>query len=150
MFSCQKHELFTVSVMVDAYGKPIMFLRDRRAAMHPYPQRTMMFTGYYKPIRRSNNGGQATGVFAQGNAVSGEAYFSGLNTPYFRNGPRPIVEPEVPSTEVYATPEGTYNINGQEQEQSEDEYLKKQFQEGGQQQPEDEEYFPQDSSNSQV
>lgn len=69
-------------------------------AVRPYPHRTMMFTGYYRPIRRTSNDGQATGVFAQGNAVSGEAFFSGVHTPHLKGGPKPIEESEISSTEA--------------------------------------------------
>jgi len=61
-----------------------------------------MFTGYYRPIRRTSNGGQATGVFAQGNAVSGEAFFGGR--PHLKDGPEPIEESEVSSAEAQAAP----------------------------------------------
>lgn len=63
-----------------------------------------MFTGYYRPIRRTNNGGQATGVFAQGNAVSGEAFFGGMHTPHLKGGPEPIEESEVSSANAQAAP----------------------------------------------
>ncbi|XP_014484200.1 PREDICTED: AT-rich interactive domain-containing protein 1B-like [Dinoponera quadriceps] len=104
-----------VSVMLDAYGNPIMVLREKRTVVHPYPQRAMMFTGYYRPVRRSNNGGQATGVFAQGNAVSGEAFFSGM--PHLGGGPEPIEE--VSSAEAQAAPasEEAYNEEEERQQQ---------------------------------
>lgn len=99
-----------VSVMLDPYGNPIVFLREKRTAVHPYPQRAMMFTGYYRPVRRSGNGGQATGVFAQGNAVSGEAFFGGMQTPHLKGGPEPIEEQEVSSAEAHAAPaDDSYN-----------------------------------------
>ncbi|XP_024893113.1 uncharacterized protein LOC112468237 [Temnothorax curvispinosus] len=92
-----------VSVTLDAYGNPVMFLREKRTAVRPYPHRTMMFTGYYRPIRRTSNGGQATGVFAQGNAVSGEAFLGGVrHTPHLKRGPEPIEESEVSSAEAQA------------------------------------------------
>ncbi|KAK2587670.1 hypothetical protein KPH14_003788 [Odynerus spinipes] len=94
-----------VSLMMDAYGNPILFVREKRTPVQPYPQRAMMFTGYYRPVRRSNNGGQATGVYAQGNAVSGETFFGGMHSPNFKNGPEPIQEPEVSSAEAQAAPE---------------------------------------------
>ncbi|KAI4492063.1 hypothetical protein M0802_010071 [Mischocyttarus mexicanus] len=94
-----------VSLMMDAYGNPVLFVREKRTPIPPYPQRAMMFTGYYRPVRRSNNGGQAGGVFAQGNAVSGEAFFGGMQTPNFKNDPEPIEEPEVSSAEAQAAPE---------------------------------------------
>ncbi|KAL0124692.1 hypothetical protein PUN28_006502 [Cardiocondyla obscurior] len=90
-----------ISVTMDAYGNPVMFLREKRTVLRPYPHRTMMFTGYYRPIRRTNNG-QATGVFAQGNSVSGEAFFGGV--PHLKNGPEPVEEPEVSSAEAQAAP----------------------------------------------
>ncbi|KYQ46745.1 hypothetical protein ALC60_14266 [Trachymyrmex zeteki] len=93
-----------ISVTLDTYGNPIMFLREKRTAVRPYPHRTMMFTGYYRPIRRTNNGGQATGVFAQGNAVSGEAFFRGMHTPHLKGGPEPTEESEVSSAEAQAAP----------------------------------------------
>ncbi|XP_011872850.1 PREDICTED: SKI family transcriptional corepressor 2 [Vollenhovia emeryi] len=94
-----------LSITLDAYGNPVMFLREKRAALRPYPHRTMMFAGYYRPIRRTSNGGQATGVFAQGNAVSGEAFFGDVHAPHFKDGPEPIEEPEVSSAEAQAAPE---------------------------------------------
>ncbi|XP_031840417.1 uncharacterized protein LOC116430420 isoform X2 [Nomia melanderi] len=93
-----------VSVMLDPYGNPIVFLREKRTPVQPYPHRAMMFTGYYRPVRRSSTGGQATGVFAQGNAVSGEAFFGGMQTPHLNNGPEPIEESEVSSAEAQAAP----------------------------------------------
>ncbi|XP_053996600.1 uncharacterized protein LOC128886070 [Hylaeus anthracinus] len=113
-----------ISVMLDPYGNPIVFLREKRTAVHPYPNRAMMFTGYYRPVRRSN-GGQATGVFAQGNAVSGEAaFFGGMQTPHLRNGPEPIEEQEVSSAEAQAAPgsEESYNYNQQTPVQEEGGY----------------------------
>ncbi|XP_015436350.1 PREDICTED: chromodomain-helicase-DNA-binding protein 1 [Dufourea novaeangliae] len=102
-----------VSVMLDPYGNPIVFLREKRTAVRPYPQRAMMFTGYYRPVRRSSHGGgQATGVFAQGNAVSGEAFFGGMQTPpHLNNGPEPIEQSEISSAEAQAAPapEDSYN-----------------------------------------
>lgn len=82
--------------------------------MHPYPHRAMMFTGYYRPTRRSNNGGQATGVFAQGNSVSGETFFG--NVPHLKNGPEPIEEPEISSAEAQAAPEQEQQQNLPSQE----------------------------------
>ncbi|KYM89934.1 EF-hand calcium-binding domain-containing protein 1 [Atta colombica] len=93
-----------ISVTLDTYDNPVMFLREKRTAVRPYPHRTMMFTGYYRPIRRTNNSGQATGVFAQGNAVSGEAFFGGMHTPHLKGGPEPIEESEVSSAEAQAAP----------------------------------------------
>lgn len=104
IISLTLNELFTVSVTLDAYGNPVMFLREKRTAMRPYPHRTMMFTGYYRPIRRTSNGGHATGVFAQGNSVSGEAFFGGVHTPHLKGGPEPIEESEVSSAEAQAAP----------------------------------------------
>ncbi|XP_046142379.1 protein tweety [Osmia bicornis bicornis] len=106
-----------ISVMLDPYGNPIVFLREKRTAVHPYPHRAMMFTGYYRPVRRSNHAGQATGVFAQGNAVSGEAFFGGMQAPHLKNGPEPIEEPEVSSAEAQAAPEPEHSYDEQEQTQ---------------------------------
>lgn len=112
--------------MMDAYGNPVLFVREKRTPIQPYPQRAMMFTGYYRPVRRSNNGGQASGVFAQGNAVSGEAFFGGLQSPNFKNGPEPIEEPEVSSAEAQAAPEPEEALPENDQEipvQNEDRYV---------------------------
>lgn len=110
-----------VSVMLDPYGNPIVFLREKRTAVQPYPNRAMMFTGYYRPVRRSS---QATGVFAQGNAVSGESFFGGMQAPHLKNGPEPIDEPEVSSAEAQAAPapEDSYHEDGQTQVQQEEGY----------------------------
>ncbi|KAL2738121.1 zinc finger protein jing [Vespula maculifrons] len=115
-----------VSLMMDAYGNPVLFVREKRTPIQTYPQRAMMFTGYYRPVRRSNNGGQASGVFAQGNAVSGEAFFGGLQSPNFKNGPEPIEEPEVSSAEAQAAPEPEEALPEHDQEipiQNEDRYI---------------------------
>ncbi|XP_076283263.1 uncharacterized protein LOC143210358 [Lasioglossum baleicum] len=104
-----------VSVMLDPYGNPIVFLREKRAPVQPYPHRTMMIAGYYRPVRRSNPGSQATGVFAQGNAVSGEAFFGGMQAPHLNNGPEPIEESEVSSAEAQAAPEPEESYNEDEQ-----------------------------------
>ncbi|KAK1122977.1 hypothetical protein K0M31_008614 [Melipona bicolor] len=112
-------------MMLDSYGNPIVFLREKRTVVHPYPHRAMMFTGYYRPVRRSNHGDQATGVFAQGNAVSGEAFFGGLQQqPRLKNGPEPIEEPEVTSAEAHATPEAdnSYSEDERTEVQQEEEY----------------------------
>lgn len=79
-----------------------------------------MFTGYYRPVRRSNHAGQATGVFAQGNAVSGEAFFGGMQAPHLKNGPEPIEEPEVSSAEAQAAPEPEHPYDEQEQTQAQE------------------------------
>ncbi|XP_029167974.1 sarcoplasmic reticulum histidine-rich calcium-binding protein-like [Nylanderia fulva] len=92
------------SVMLDPNGSPIIFLREKRTVARPYPHRAMMFTGYYRPIRRTGNSGQATGLFAQGNAVSGEAFFGGMHAPHLKDGPEPIEEPEVSSAHAHAAP----------------------------------------------
>ncbi|KYN21174.1 hypothetical protein ALC57_06444 [Trachymyrmex cornetzi] len=116
-----------ISVTLDTYGNPVMFLREKRTAVRPYPHRTMMFTGYYRPIRRTNNSGQATGVFAQGNAVSGEAFFGGMHTPHLKGGPEPTEESEVSSAEAQAAPapeeqEREYHHHRNEVHRHEEEY----------------------------
>lgn len=92
--------LFTASVMMDS--SPIIFLREKRTVARSYPHRTMMFTGYYRPIRRSGNDGHATGLFAQGNAVSGQTFFGGMHAPHLKDGPEPIEESEVSSAHAQA------------------------------------------------
>ncbi|XP_076683406.1 uncharacterized protein LOC143376692 [Andrena cerasifolii] len=113
-----------ISVMLDPYGNPIVFLREKRTPVQPYPQRAMMFTSYYRPVRRSSQGGQATGVFAQGNAVSGEAFFGGMQPPHLNKGPEPIEEPEVSSAEAQASPvpEDSYKEERQTQVHQEEGY----------------------------
>lgn len=110
--------------MLDPYGNPIVFLREKRTPVQPYPQRAMMFTSFYRPVRRSSQGGQATGVFAQGNAVSGEAFFGGMQPPHLNKGPEPIEEPEVSSAEAQAAPvpEDSYKEEGQTQVHQEEGY----------------------------
>ncbi|XP_024936986.1 skin secretory protein xP2 [Cephus cinctus] len=90
-----------VSIMMDPYGNPVLFVREKRTPVHPYPHRAMMFTGYYRPARRTSNVGQATGVYAQGNAVSGGAYLG--ESPYLKRGPEPVEE--ITSAEAEAAPE---------------------------------------------
>ncbi|XP_076238286.1 uncharacterized protein LOC143181647 isoform X2 [Calliopsis andreniformis] len=89
-------------------AEPI-FLREKRTAVHPYPHRAMMFTSYYRPVRRTSHAGEATGVFAQGNAVSGEAFFGGMQTPHLSSGPEPIDEQKFSSAEAQAGPEESYD-----------------------------------------
>lgn len=93
--------------MLDPYGNPVVFLREKRAPVSraQIPHRAMMFTGYYRPARRSYNADQATGVFAQGNAVSGGSYLGGVPTTRLDNGPEPIDEPEVSRAQAEAAPE---------------------------------------------
>ncbi|XP_017761799.1 PREDICTED: RNA polymerase II degradation factor 1 [Eufriesea mexicana] len=140
-----------ISVMLDPYGNPIVFLREKRTAVHPYPHRAMMFTGYYRPVRRSSHGGQATGVFAQGNAVSGEAFFGGMQPPHLNNGPEPIEEPEVSSAEAQAAPgaDDSYNESEQPQVQQEEGFQpeKPHRQEGHY--PQEEASHPQDDQQQQ-
>lgn len=93
----------TASVMMDS-SSPIIFLREKRTVARPYPHKAMMFTGYYRPIRRSGNGGHATGLFAQGNTVSGQAFFGGMHEPHLKDGPEPIEESEVSSAHAQAAP----------------------------------------------
>lgn len=136
---------------LDTYDNPVMFLREKRTAVRPYPHRTMMFTGYYRPIRRTNNSGQATGVFAQGNAVSGEAFFGGMHTPHLKGGPEPIEESEVSSAEAQAAPapeeqEREYHRN--EVHRPEEEQHHEHHDEGEQLHPDD--HYHQDSLTPQV
>ncbi|XP_017794376.1 PREDICTED: RNA polymerase II degradation factor 1 [Habropoda laboriosa] len=140
-----------VSVMLDPYGNPIVFLREKRTAVQPYPHRAMMFTGYYRPVRRSSHGGQATGVFAQGNAVSGEAFFGGMQAPHLKNGPEPIEEPEVSSAEAQAAPapEDSYNGDEQHQVQQEEEYQPEDQHAQDGHHPQEEPQLPQDEQHNQ-
>ncbi|GAB1870015.1 hypothetical protein CAJAP_11094 [Camponotus japonicus] len=93
----------STSVMMDP-SSPILFLREKRTVARPYPHRAMMFTGYYRPIRRSGNGDHATGLFAQGNAVNGQAYFGDMHAPHLKDGPEPIEESEVSIAHAQAAP----------------------------------------------
>ncbi|CAK9811313.1 hypothetical protein ANTQUA_LOCUS6761 [Anthophora quadrimaculata] len=139
-----------ISVMLDSYGNPIVFLREKRTAVQPYPHRAMMFTGYYRPVRRSSHGGQATGVFAQGNAVSGEAFFGGMQAPHLKNGPEPIEETEVSSAEAQAAPapEDSYNEDEQHQVQQEEEYQPEPHRQNGHH-PQEEPQLPQEGQHNQ-
>lgn len=85
-------------------------------AVRSYPHRTMMFTGYYRPIRRTSDGGQATGVFAQGNAVSGEALFKDMHTSHLKGGPKSTEESEVSSAEAQAAQAAPASEEEQEHE----------------------------------
>lgn len=69
--------------------------RDRRPFVYPLPQqRAMTLTAFRRPINRRSEQ-SATGVFAQGNAVS--SYLgTGVEQPnsyFFPEGPDPIEEP---------------------------------------------------------
>ncbi|XP_043261531.1 uncharacterized protein LOC122402637 isoform X2 [Colletes gigas] len=127
-----------------------MFLREKRTAVHPYPHRAMMFTGYYRPVRRSGHDGQATGVFAQGNAVSGEAaFFGGMQTPHLRNGPEPIEEQEVSSAEAQAAPaapapEESYGQDNQTPLQQDHGYQLNENHPQSGQYPQEEPHYPQE------
>lgn len=89
-----------------------------------------MLTGFYRPVRYST-GGQATGVFAQGNAVSGGAYLAGTQNPnYQRRDLEPLDQTRVSSAEaeaalepqdapVYGNAEADYPLSQDEPEQQE-------------------------------
>lgn len=95
--------LLSVANVIDGYRNQAMLLRLKRDPVAIYPHRAMMFTGFYRPPRRAT-GSQATGVFAQGNAVSGGAYL-GDNQPYYlQRGPEPVDEAELTSAEAEAAP----------------------------------------------
>ena len=89
---------------MDMFGSPLMIVRDKRASnTNPYAQRAMLFTGFYRPTRRSPAGGQAGGIYAQGNSVGGGAYFG--QPQYLREeGPEPADEPEIVSADAEASP----------------------------------------------
>ncbi|CAG5101782.1 Similar to EFCAB1: EF-hand calcium-binding domain-containing protein 1 (Bos taurus) [Cotesia congregata] len=80
----------------------LLLMRDRRNPIASYnPSRAMMLTGFYRPIRYST-GSQATGVFAQGNAVSG-GYLAGTHSRnYLPRAPEPVAQPHVLSAEAEA------------------------------------------------
>ncbi|XP_033231695.1 uncharacterized protein LOC117182699 [Belonocnema kinseyi] len=99
-----------VAVVMSPYGNPLMFMRDKRTPIGVYPQRAMILTGYYRPIRQSYNGDQATAVFAQGSAVNGAAYLGDGNQPdYLKPGPEPATEPEIANSEAEAAPQPEEN-----------------------------------------
>ncbi|XP_066601260.1 uncharacterized protein [Prorops nasuta] len=107
-----------VSVIMDPYGNPVLFLRQKRTPIAPFLHRAMMqFTGYYRPTRRTGYGEKSVGVFAQGNAVSGGSYVDGARVPHLRTGPEPIDEPEVSSAEAEASPETNETEQEEEQQQ---------------------------------
>ncbi|XP_057331447.1 NSFL1 cofactor p47 homolog isoform X3 [Microplitis mediator] len=87
---------------VSPYGR-LLLMRDRRNPVGVYtPPRAMMLTGFYRPVRHST-GSQATGVFAQGNAVSGGAYLAGTHNPnYQRRDLEPLDQTRVSSAEAEA------------------------------------------------
>lgn len=136
----------TASVMDSS--SPIIFLREKRTVARPYPHKAMMFTGYYRPIRRSGNGGHATGLFAQGNTVSGQAFFGGMHEPHLKDGPEPIEESEVSSAHAQAapTPDEKYYHHQNEVHRHEDE----QYHEHRHHEEEKHHHHHQDSFNSQV
>ena len=86
---------------MDSNGNPILFFREKRTPVGIYPNRAMMFTGYYRPARRVIRG-QGTGVFAQGKAVSGGAYLGDSQPNYLPRGPEPI--DDVSSADAEAAP----------------------------------------------
>lgn len=110
-----KMDCFKVAVVMGPYGNPLMFMRDKRTPIGIYPQRAMMFTGYYRPIRQPHNGDQATAVFAQGNSVNGAAYLGGGNQPnYLKPGPEPATEPEIANSEAEAAPQPEENLSAED------------------------------------
>ncbi|XP_051166159.1 zinc finger homeobox protein 4-like [Leptopilina boulardi] len=110
---------FPEPAIMDPYGNPLMFMREKRTSISAYPHRTMMFTGYYRPIRRSN-GDQATAVFAQGNSIKAGTYLKGDFQPnYLKPGPEPINETEQSNTNgepVSQLDENLSLLNHQDQE----------------------------------
>ncbi|OXU28881.1 hypothetical protein TSAR_009570 [Trichomalopsis sarcophagae] len=107
-------------MVVDVFGSPLLFARDKRAsAYRTYPQRTMMFTGFYRPTRHSEDD-QAGGVYAQGGSVGGGAYFG--KQPQYLNqhdGPQPVDEPEISSADAEASPAAPED-DGQEEPQAQE------------------------------
>lgn len=135
--------------MMDPNSNPTTFLREKRTVARPYPHRAMMFTGYYRPIRRSGNEGHATGLFAQGNAVSGQTFFSGMHAPHLKDGPEPIEEPEVSSAQAQAAPasDDEYHHHYHHQNKVHEE---EQYHEHRHHEEEKHHHHHQDSSTSQV
>lgn len=76
--------------MLDPMGNPLMIFRDKRGSIQGHPSRTMMFTGFYRPPRRSGSNSQATSIYTEGNAIGGGAYFS--QPVYLGEGPDPTEE----------------------------------------------------------
>lgn len=99
-------------------GAPLLMLHLKRQQMPLYSPRSMMFTGYYRPTRIDN--GPLSGVFAQGNAVSGGSYLGGSNPNYLQSGPDPVNEPEVTSSDAEAAPASDdgqiYSDNGTDEQ----------------------------------
>ncbi|XP_015111069.1 uncharacterized protein LOC107037180 [Diachasma alloeum] len=91
-----------LSIVMDSNGAPILMMSLKKQPTPSYPHKTMMFTGYYHPIR--SDPGPLTGVFAQGNAVSGGSYLGGRNPNYLQSGPEPADDTEVSSAEAEAAP----------------------------------------------
>ncbi|XP_074109809.1 uncharacterized protein LOC141534381 [Cotesia typhae] len=81
----------------------LLLMRDRRNPIASYNSpRAMMLTGFYQPVRYST-GSQATGVFAQGNAVSGGGYLAGTHSRnYLPRAPEPVAQSHFLSAEAEA------------------------------------------------
>ena len=111
-----KMSSFVVAVVMGPSGNPLTFMRDKRTPIGIYPQRAMMFTGYYRPIRQPHNGDQATTVFAQGNSVNAGAYLGGGQQPnYLKPVPEPATEPEIVNSEAEAAPLPEENLSAEDE-----------------------------------
>ncbi|XP_063992863.1 uncharacterized protein LOC135170740 [Diachasmimorpha longicaudata] len=93
-----------LSIVMGPNGSPMLLMRPKRQPTQPYPHKTMVFTGYYLPIR--TDPGPLTGVFAQGDAVSGGSYLAGSSPSYQQSGAEPAEDPEVASAEAEASDSG--------------------------------------------
>jgi len=131
-------------------SSPILFLREKRTVARPYPHRAMMFTGYYRPIRRSGNGDHATGLFAQGNAVNGQAYFGGMHAPHLKDGPEPIEESEVSIAHAQAAPTSDEDHHHYHHQNEVHRHEEEQYHEHRHHEEEKHHHHHQDSSTSQV
>lgn len=90
---------------------PRIIIRGKKMSISAYPQRAMMFSGYYRPIRRTD-GDQATAVFAQGNSVKAGTYLTdGFQPNYLKPGPEPINEPELANSEGEPVSQLEGNLN---------------------------------------
>uniref|UniRef100_A0A0C9S1Y6 Uncharacterized protein n=1 Tax=Fopius arisanus TaxID=64838 RepID=A0A0C9S1Y6_9HYME len=99
-----------VSIVLGPNAREMLMMRSKRHPV-PYPQRALMISGYYRPTRSD----PLTGVFAQGNAVSGRSSLGGSHPNYLQSGPEPA--DDVTSAAAEAAPDGG---DGNEENYSDD------------------------------
>ncbi|XP_058797994.1 uncharacterized protein LOC131668125 isoform X2 [Phymastichus coffea] len=97
---------------------PLMIVRDKRGYYQGYPPRTMMFTGFYRPPRRSGSNSQATSIYTEGNAIGGGAYFS--QPVYLGGGPDPANDVDMSSSVAEAHPGTEYDESDESAAQPQD------------------------------